>query len=95
MKMLSVKSTISKFFKDVVLMQFLTMFKIRELDNGWQWPDIESVRDCEYFCAEELEIPQEYLKTIKLYDEEMHVILCRDRTYIRDDWYVNLSRVSA
>jgi len=76
-------------------MQFMTMFKIKELDNGWQWPDIETDNDGECFCAEELEIPKEYLKTIKVYDEEMHVTLCRDRSYVRDDWYVNLSRISA
>jgi len=76
-------------------MQFITMFKIKELDNGWQWPDIETVNDGECFCEEELEIPQEYLKTVTLYKEEMHVTLCRDRTYVRDDWYVNLSRISA
>ena len=76
-------------------MQFVTMFKIKELDNGWQWPDIETMNDCECFCAEELEIPQEYLKTIDLFNEEMHVTLCKDRAYVRDDWYVNLSRISA
>lgn len=76
-------------------MQFVTMFKIKELDNGWQWPDIETLNDCECFCAEELEIPKEYLKEISLYEEEMHVRLCKDRSYVRDDWYVNLSRISA
>jgi len=76
-------------------MQFLIKFKIKELDNGWQWPDMESLSDCESFCQEELEIPQEYLETIKLYKEEMHLVLSRDRAYVRDDWYVNLSRVSA
>ena len=76
-------------------MQFLTKFKITQLDNGWQWPDIETVNDGECFCAEELEIPQEYLKTIQLYEDEMHVGLHRDRNYVREDWYVNLSRVSA
>ncbi|MDF1881711.1 hypothetical protein JHD50_10440 [Sulfurimonas sp. MAG313] len=76
-------------------MQFLTNFKIKELDYGWNWPDMTTVNDCEYFCQEELEIPHEFLKTIKLYDEEMHVTLCRNKAYIRDDWYVNLSRISA
>jgi len=76
-------------------MQVITMFKIRELDNGWQWPDIETRDDVECFCAEELEIPHEFLQAVDLYEEEMHVTLCRDRSYIRDDWYVNLSRISA
>ena len=75
-------------------MQFPTMFKIKELDNGWQWPDIETVDDGKYFCHEELEIPKKYIKTIDLYDEEIRITLCRDRSYICDDWYVNLSRVS-
>jgi len=76
-------------------MQFLTRFKIKDLDNGWQWPDIETVYDGQSFCIQELEIPHEYLKSISLYQEEMLVTLCRDRNYVRDDWYVNLTRVSA
>jgi len=76
-------------------MQFLTRFKIKELDNGWVWPDIETVEDGACFCAEELEIPKEYLDVIKLYQNEMHVSLCRDRAYVGEDWYVNLSRISA
>jgi len=85
-------------------MQFATKFKIKNLDNGWEWPDLENIDDGEYFsketahrlfCEEELEIPDQFLKTIELYDEEMHVTLCRDRSYVRDDWYVNLSRISA
>ncbi len=85
-------------------MHFVTSFSIKELDNGWAWPDIENIQDGEHFsresalrlfCEEELEIPQEYLKSIKLYDEEMQVDLCRDRAYLREDWYVNLSRISA
>lgn len=75
-------------------MQLITRFKIKELDNGWQWPDIETIDDGECFCSEELEIPHEFIKTIDLFDEELHVTLCRDRSYIRDDWYVNLSRIS-
>lgn len=76
-------------------MQFLTKFTITELNNGWEWPDIENTRDCECFCEEELEIPQQFLKDIKLYDEEMQIHLCRDKSYVREDWYVNLSRISA
>ena len=89
-------------------MQFLTMFKIIGLYNAWQWPDIETLYDKKYFskekflqeelvlfCEEELEIPQEYLKTVDLYDNKMYVTLCRDKAYIGDDWYVNLSRISA
>ncbi len=76
-------------------MQFITRFRIKELDNGWGWPDIETTSDGECFCKEELEIPQEYLKEIRLYENEILVTLCRDKSYVRDDWYVNLSRISA
>lgn len=47
------------------------------------------------FCEEELEIPNKFLKEIKLSDNGLCVILSRDRSYVRDDWYVNLSRISA
>ncbi len=76
-------------------MQFYTRFKITELINGWHWNDIESIDDGECFCSEELEIPEQYLETIEVYEQEMHVTLCKDRSYVRDDWYVNLSRMSA
>jgi hypothetical protein len=76
-------------------MHFITHFTIKELDNGWGWPDIETTLDGECFCEEELEIPQQYLKEIQLYEDEMQVTLCRDKSYVRDDWYVNLSRISA
>jgi len=76
-------------------MQFITRFRIKELDNGWGWPDIETTFDGECFCEEALEIPQQYLKEIQLYEDEMQVTLCRDKSYVRDDWYVNLSRISA
>jgi len=76
-------------------MQFLTKFTITELDNGWGWPDIETILDCEYFCEEELEIPKQFLKDIKLYGENIQIHLSRNKAYIRDDWYVNLSRISA
>jgi hypothetical protein len=85
-------------------MQFITEFRIKELENEWGWPEIEMNTQGQYFsqemtlrlfCEEELEIPPQYLKEIQLYRDEMHVTLCRDRSYIRDDWYVNLSRVSA
>lgn len=76
-------------------MQFITRFTIKELDNGWGWPDIETRLDGECFCEEELEIPHQYLQDIQLYSDEMHVTLCRDKSYVRDDWYVNLSRISA
>ncbi len=75
-------------------MQLITMFKIRELDNGWQWPDIETEDDVELFCSEELEIPHEFLERVELREQEIHVTLSRDRSFIRDDWYVNLSRIS-
>ncbi|MBE0499172.1 MAG: hypothetical protein IBX43_08040 [Campylobacterales bacterium] len=84
-------------------MRFLTKFTITELNNGWEWLDIEGIKDGKYFseemalrlfCEEELEIPQQFLKEITLYEEQMQIQLCRDRSYIREDWYVNLSRIS-
>ena len=76
-------------------MQFITRFTIKELDNGWGWPDIETTSDGVCFCEEELEIPRQFLKEIQLYEDEMQVTLSRDKSYVHDDWYVNLSRISA
>ncbi len=92
--MLSRKSILMKTRKGFQ-MQFLTRFKIKDLEDTWQWPDIKTENDGKNFCAEELEIPYEYLKAINLYHEELHLTLRRDKRYIRDDWYVNLTRISA
>lgn len=75
--------------------QFTTKFTIKELDNGWQWPDFKSDDDGVCFCAEELEIPQEYLEKVIVLHNRLQVKLLKDRQYIREDWYVNLSRISA
>lgn len=46
------------------------------------------------FIIEDLEIPQECLKSFDIDDENFKIKLSPGRRYFNDDWYVNLQRVS-
>ncbi|MCJ7765934.1 MAG: hypothetical protein MUP09_08355 [Thiovulaceae bacterium] len=68
------------------------VFLIRSLDDGWDWPDIVSESDLELYCLEELEVPQDYIDGVKYLNHAFQLTLKRQRSYRRDDWYVNLRR---
>lgn len=68
------------------------VFLIRSLDSGWDWPDIYSESDVELYCLEELEVPQEHIDDVEYLDNAFRLTLKRQRSYHRDDWYVNLLR---
>lgn len=70
-----------------------TTFVIRTLDSGWYWQDIVSVHDARIYCAEELEVPQEWIDEIECLGNALRLSLHRSRSYMRDDWYVNLQRI--
>lgn len=72
-----------------------TVFVIKELDNGWTWHDIFSTDDIYGYCEEELEIPTESINSINCYENAFEVRLKKDRSMFREDWYVNLQRISA
>jgi|GEM_PF-1445246 len=48
----------------------------------------------EEYVLEELEIPQECIKSLKVSHECVNIKLAHSRDYFNDDWYVNLQRVS-
>ena len=48
----------------------------------------------EEYVFEELEIPKEYVRSLKISDESLNIKLSQGRRYFNDDWYVNLQRVS-
>lgn len=48
----------------------------------------------EEYIFEELEIPQEYIKSCDIDEESLHIKLTDGRRYFNDDWYVNLQRVA-
>lgn len=69
-----------------------TTFLIRQLDNGWDWPDIDSEADVALYCCEELEVPEELIEEVVCLGEAFRLSLLPDRSYRREDWYVNLQR---
>ena len=68
------------------------IFLIRSLDSGWDWPDMYSESDVELYCLEELEVPQEHIDGVEFFNNAFQLTLKRERSYHRDDWYVNLMR---
>jgi len=46
------------------------------------------------YIIEDLEIPQECLKSFDIDNESLKIKLSPGRQYFNDDWYVNLQRVS-
>lgn len=53
-----------------------------------------SVNMLEEYVFEELEIPKEYVHSLKISNESLNIKLSQGRHYFNDDWYVNLQRVS-
>ena len=53
-----------------------------------------SIYIAEDYLYEELEIPQEYVVSLNISNEEVNIKLANSREYFSDDWYVNLQRVS-
>lgn len=72
-----------------------TRFLIKRLDNGWGWPDITDETAAEIYCSEELEVPMELVEELHCVNNAIKISLQRSRTYVRDDWYVNLQRVAS
>lgn len=68
------------------------VFVIRSLDSGWDWPDMYNEQDIEAYCLEELEVPEEHIDEVQYFNEAFQLTLKRERSYHRDDWYVNLLR---
>lgn len=67
-------------------------FMIRKFTNGWDWNDIIDERSAQIFCEEELEVPHEYIDVLECHHGAIKLLLHRDKSYWRDDWYVNLQR---
>lgn len=72
-----------------------TFFSIRELEDGWDFNDfLEADGMAEDYCVSVLEIPQEYIKDIKLKNSYFEIELEKTKEYLHDDWYINLLRAS-
>ena len=69
-----------------------TIFVIRQLGNGWDWPDIMDENDAAQYCREELDVPEEVIEEVECFKGAMRLSLVPDRRYFREDWYVNLQR---
>ena len=46
----------------------------------------------ENYLFEDLEIPQEYIKSLDISDNFVNIKLLNCRKYFNDDWYINLQR---
>lgn len=47
----------------------------------------------EEYVIEDLEVPQDCIESLKVYDDYVDIKLSTKQRYFNDDWYVNLQRV--
>ncbi|EDZ63444.1 hypothetical protein SMGD1_1913 [Sulfurimonas gotlandica GD1] len=47
----------------------------------------------EEYVIEDLEVPQDCIKSLEVYDNYVDIKLTANQRYFNDDWYVNLQRV--
>lgn len=72
--------------------------KTREFTIKTEYFDIDSSYDLELnlvedYLYEDLEVPQECIESLKIYDKFVNIKLSSSKQYFNDDWYVNLQRV--
>lgn len=48
----------------------------------------------EEYLVEDLEVPQDCIESLNIYDSYVNIKLTPTKKYFNDDWYVNLQRVS-
>lgn len=48
----------------------------------------------EEYIEQDLEVPTEFIESLKINDKYVNIKLSQSREYFNDDWYVNLQRVS-
>ena len=69
-------------------------FVLSKNDLEQEYEYLLSANLLEEFVLEELEIPQEYIRSLEIDEEILSIKLAQGRGYFNDDWYVNLQRVS-
>jgi len=72
-----------------------TSFLINNLDYGWLWQDIADDDVAFMYCQDELEVPTELIESLEYTHDSIRLSLYRERSYFRDDWYVNLQRIAS
>ena len=72
--------------------------KTREFTIKTENFDIDCSYDLEMnlvedYLYEDLEVPEECIESLKIYDKFVNIKLSSSKQYFNDDWYVNLQRV--
>lgn len=68
-------------------------FKIHTDDLNIDYDDNLNKNLIEEYVIEDLEVPQDCIKSLKVYDDYVDIKLSTTQRYFNDDWYVNLQRV--
>lgn len=53
-----------------------------------------SIDVLEEYVTEDLEVPEDCIESLNIYDNYVNIKLNPTKRYFNDDWYVNLQRVS-
>ncbi|KIM09356.1 MAG: hypothetical protein KU28_01675 [Sulfurovum sp. PC08-66] len=72
-----------------------TYFIITELEGSWTWQDF-LVEGMEYeYCTTALDIPEEAIEYIEVFDDSMEIQLFDDAEFANEDWYIQLVNLSS
>lgn len=69
-------------------------FKILTYNLNLDYDDSLNKNLLEEYVIEDLEVPQDCIESLKIYDDYIDIKLSTKQRYFNDDWYVNLQRVS-
>jgi len=71
-----------------------TYFVMTMLEGGWTWQDFQvDGMDFEY-CTTVLDIPEESIDYIEVFDKSIEIQLLDDPEIANEDWYVQLITLS-
>ena len=74
------------------------VFVIKKFENGWDMNDLtHDVYAQEEYCIEALEIPDEKIYGTEMIGKGLLEVVLTDiqKNELREDWYINLTRVCA
>lgn len=68
-------------------------FKIHTESLNLDYDDNLNRNLIEEYVIEDLEVPQDCIKSLEVYNDYVDIKLSTTQRYFNDDWYVNLQRV--
>lgn len=75
-----------------------SVFMIKKFDDGWDPSELaQDIYSQEEYCIEALEIPDEKICGTEMIGSDLLEVVLTDiqKSELYEDWYINLTRISA